>query len=304
MTGSQRGGHRTHPGPGGKHPRDKTWDERQSVDPQGAKLSKEKHDKLMSEGRCFICKEMGHMSRQCPKWMMVPSGSRDKPPGVPNYTVHIETNEISEQQLLDESTEVLTKIPLSMACFRYETPGSRGSRTVEILNDPMGNPLAQQAEEVLRRHMPYPRDDLRGEETLSDKRFHIYRISETHHVIMDRAAHLWEDVEIPTSLLLNLDFCVSDWYAKWYEPCRQNHEAMGDALGHHVAFLLNRERHFPGNHSANQFSCEHIETRGKVLYEIIDQELDMHLWTNEQFLCNEKLNITHWYARNLWKGYI
>jgi hypothetical protein len=50
---------------------------------------------------------------------------------------------------------------------------------------------------------------------------------------------------------------------------------MGDALGHHVAFLLNRERHFPGNHSANQFSCEHIETRGKVLYEIIDQELDI-----------------------------
>jgi hypothetical protein len=72
----------------------------------------------------------------------------------------------------------------------------------------------------LRRHTPYPRDDLRGEETLSDKRFHIYRISETHHVIMDRAAHLWEDVEIPTSLLLNPEFCVSDWYAKRCEPVR------------------------------------------------------------------------------------
>jgi hypothetical protein len=107
---------------------------------------------------------------------------------------------------------------------------------------------------------------------------------------------------------------VSDWYAKRCEPvqgipprlrrCRQNREAMGNALGHHVAFLLNRERRFPGNHSMNRFSCERIETGGEVLYEIIDQELDMHLWTNEQFLCNEKLNITHWYARNLRKGYI
>jgi hypothetical protein len=133
---------------------------------------------------------------------------------VPNYAVHIETDEISEWWLLYESTEMLTEIPLSMACFRYETPGSRGLRTVEILDDPIGNPLAWQAEEVLRRHMPYPRDDLQGEETLSDKRFHIYRISETHHVIMDCAAHLWKDIEIPTSLLLNLEFCVSNWYAK------------------------------------------------------------------------------------------
>ncbi|KAG2134339.1 hypothetical protein BD769DRAFT_1325388, partial [Suillus cothurnatus] len=140
-------------------------------------------------------------------------------------------------------------------------------------------------------------------------RFHIYRISETHHVIMDRAAYLWEDVEIPTSLLLNPEFCVSDWYAKRCEPVQgipplQNCEAMGNALGHHIAFLLNRERRFPGNHSTNRFSCAHIKTGGEVLYEIINQELDMHLWTNEQFLCNEKLNITHWYARNLRKGYI
>jgi hypothetical protein len=29
----------------------------------------------------------------------------------------------------------------------------------------------------------------------------------------------------------------------------------------------------------------------------------MHIWTNEHFLCNEKLNVTHWYARHLMKGY-
>ncbi|KAG1792611.1 uncharacterized protein HD556DRAFT_1239104, partial [Suillus plorans] len=54
------------------------------------KMSKEEHNKLMSEGRCFVCKETGHMSRQCPKKRTVLSTSRDRPPGVPSYAMHVD----------------------------------------------------------------------------------------------------------------------------------------------------------------------------------------------------------------------
>lgn len=188
--------------------------------------------------------------------MMIPSGNRDKLPGVPNYAVHIKVDEISEQQLLDDSTEVLTEIPLSMAIIRYVTPKKTVACTFEILNDLLGDPLARQTEELLRRHMLYPGDDLRREEAMSDDRFHVYRISETHYVIMDCATHLWKDQEIHTNLLINPAFHIVDWYAKWLEPpwgiptnlrqSMQNHISMGDALGQRVAFLLNYETRYLG----------------------------------------------------------
>ncbi|KAG1790266.1 uncharacterized protein HD556DRAFT_1242511, partial [Suillus plorans] len=63
---------------------------KRSERPKDEKMSREEHDRLVSEGRCFICKEAGHMSRQCPKRITVPSTHKDKPPGVPNYAMHIE----------------------------------------------------------------------------------------------------------------------------------------------------------------------------------------------------------------------
>ncbi|KIK40523.1 hypothetical protein CY34DRAFT_13650 [Suillus luteus UH-Slu-Lm8-n1] len=71
--GLHRGSRRGHTGQGGKPPKDRTQDDKRSSDTRGPKLSKEEHDKLMSEGQCFICKETGHMSRQCPKRTTVPS---------------------------------------------------------------------------------------------------------------------------------------------------------------------------------------------------------------------------------------
>ncbi|KAG2134340.1 hypothetical protein BD769DRAFT_1665391 [Suillus cothurnatus] len=122
MTGSQQGGCRTHPGPGGKHPRDRTRDEKRSVDPRGAKLSKEEHDKLMSEGHCFVCKETGHMSRQCPKRMMVPSGVTDSD-GVRQ-----------QRQLLTPIKVVLDQDRLKRSFVRLWTPtGSDQSRLLQDL---------------------------------------------------------------------------------------------------------------------------------------------------------------------------
>ncbi|KAG1871350.1 hypothetical protein DFJ58DRAFT_652577, partial [Suillus subalutaceus] len=78
----------------------------------------------------------------------------------------------------------------------------------------IGDPLAHQAEQLLRLHAPYPGDDLVDEETFSEERFLVYQTSDTHHLIMDRGSHLADDLEIPSHLLANPEFFVSDWYMK------------------------------------------------------------------------------------------
>jgi hypothetical protein len=52
-----------------------------------ADLSEKEMAQLRSEGRCFNCKDVGHLSRNCPKKNNVAGKGNNKPPGVPSYTV-------------------------------------------------------------------------------------------------------------------------------------------------------------------------------------------------------------------------
>ncbi|KAG2126511.1 hypothetical protein DEU56DRAFT_697882, partial [Suillus clintonianus] len=177
----------------------------------------------------------------------------------------------------------------------------------------MGDPLARRAEHLLRLHVPYPGDDLESENTFSEERFLVYRTSETHHVIMDRGSHLGDDLVILSNLLKNPRFCVSGWYAKrliiplnspsslkW----KTNHYSrMGNATSKRVSAVLNGETNYPGRTSANRFDCQRVKYADDVVYEIVDRELGFHVWTDEEFLDNEKLSISHWYAKRLLKAY-
>ncbi|KAG2157806.1 uncharacterized protein EDB93DRAFT_1101114 [Suillus bovinus] len=222
--------------------------------PKEDKMSREEHNKLMSEGRCFVCKETGHMSRQCPKRTNVPSGRRDKPPGVPNYAVHIDTQ--NDPRKLEDCTELISEIPLC------------------------GISLG---------------------------------VSDANHVIMDRGSHLEDDIEIPSTLLANPAFFVSDWYARrlsiglnipkslW--RCMQQRRQMGNAIRNCVLSLLNAEPRFPGEPGKDRFRVQRVQQEEGVVYEIFDRKLKFCVNASESFLRNEKLNMTHWYARSLLKGY-
>ncbi|KAG1894470.1 uncharacterized protein F5891DRAFT_961436, partial [Suillus fuscotomentosus] len=205
------------------------------------------------------------------------------------------------------------EIPLACALLEYEKPKKQVSRTWGITDESIGDPLARRAEAILRQNAPYPGDDLGKEETLSSERFLIYRTSETRHLIMDRASHLEDDIEIPLFLLNNPNFFISNWYMKrlawpldvprFMLRYMQQRTPMGDAIAERVASMLNTEVRLPGESSPDRFYCHRVGYENENVYEIFDQELNFYVCADDRFLSNEKLNVSHWYAKHLLKAY-
>jgi len=49
--------------------------------------------KQVAEGRCFVCNEAGHFSRNCPKANSM-KGKGGKPPGLSTFNAEIERSEL------------------------------------------------------------------------------------------------------------------------------------------------------------------------------------------------------------------
>ncbi|KAG1792610.1 uncharacterized protein HD556DRAFT_1203605, partial [Suillus plorans] len=177
----------------------------------------------------------------------------------------------------------------------------------------MGDPLANKAKRLLALHAPYPGDNLEREESFSGQRFVVYWTSATHHVIMDGARQLEEDLLIPSILLRNPKFLLGDWYTThqakqlgWpRSETRKGHnrEPMGDLIPRRVSEILNGERDLPGAKTLNRFKCEQVMFNDSVMYEVTDRNLIFRIWAAEADLANTKLNISLWYARHLEKAY-
>ncbi|KAI0070539.1 hypothetical protein K474DRAFT_1669982 [Panus rudis PR-1116 ss-1] len=68
------------------------------------KLSEKEKEELQAAGKCFICKEAGHMSRNCPKGSTVRSDKRGKPPGITSYNMEPTFNDAEDLRVLAESS--------------------------------------------------------------------------------------------------------------------------------------------------------------------------------------------------------
>ncbi|EGN94765.1 hypothetical protein SERLA73DRAFT_77506 [Serpula lacrymans var. lacrymans S7.3] len=80
------GGNRTHPQTKSR-PLEARREAREKKAPV---LSTEEREKHVAEGRCFICHELGHFSRNCPHRNAVSSQRKDRPPGIPNFAMGID----------------------------------------------------------------------------------------------------------------------------------------------------------------------------------------------------------------------
>ncbi|KAJ8473319.1 hypothetical protein ONZ51_g7961 [Trametes cubensis] len=68
------------------------------------KLSKTEQDELRAAGKCYNCREAGHLARNCPKLTTVKSKGPGKPPGLASYSLEVASARIDDLRSLAETT--------------------------------------------------------------------------------------------------------------------------------------------------------------------------------------------------------
>ncbi|KAL7284496.1 hypothetical protein ACG7TL_001787 [Trametes sanguinea] len=68
------------------------------------KLSDREKDELRAAGKCFVCRETGHMSRNCPRNNRIRSDNKGKPPGVSAYGVSLMAGDTEALRAVAESS--------------------------------------------------------------------------------------------------------------------------------------------------------------------------------------------------------
>ena len=71
-----------------------------------ADLSEQEMAQLRAEGKCFKCKEVGHLSRNCPQRTMMPGNGSNKPPGIPSFSMEMDVVENIDTRNILESMPV------------------------------------------------------------------------------------------------------------------------------------------------------------------------------------------------------
>ena len=71
---------------------------------------------LRAEGKCFLCKEPGHMSRNCPKKNLVTGSRINELPGVPSYSMEMSIIEDDE-----DSTDLGVLYSMPVGSISMET---------------------------------------------------------------------------------------------------------------------------------------------------------------------------------------
>lgn len=227
--------------------------------------------------------------------------------------MHVDYAKTEHLRALADSTEIIPEISVGSMSIHYETKANTIPATRQPMSSLLGDPLAEEAERLLSLHAPYPGDDLKKEESFSGQCFVIYRVSNTHHVIMDGARRQEEDMTIPSALLRNPRFPMGDWYTThlakrlgWSRSeTRQRHngEPMGDPTSRRVSEILNKERDIPNIESRTHFKCERVTFNDEAMFEIMDRDLIFRIWASQADLANAKLDVSRWYARRLEKAY-
>ncbi|KAG1883502.1 hypothetical protein F4604DRAFT_1544844, partial [Suillus subluteus] len=214
---------------------------------------------------------------------------------------------------LAESTEVVPEVTVGSMSLCYEEPTDLETISPVVADVPLGDPLAEQAQQLLAQQAPYPGDDLSNKSTFSGQRFVVYRTSDTHHVVMDGARRLEEDLLLDSTHLANPKFCVMDWYTthlanrftmhKSIVRLMHTKEPVGDTISDKIRDILNSEPNFPGIHSPRCFTCGWASFKDEVMFEVHDKDLNLRIWANDSYLSNPRLNITKWYEKRLRKAY-
>jgi hypothetical protein len=120
-------------------------------------LSEKEWAELAAENKCFTCKEVGHMSRNCPNRNSV-RGNSKKPPGMTNFNIEMVTKREDSDELMeihDEITMSAIGLPAENWCKVYPQWNQDHISACRQL----GDCYAMVVEALLTKEQPYPGDD-------------------------------------------------------------------------------------------------------------------------------------------------
>ena len=291
-------------------------------------LSEKEMAELRAAGKCFDCKEIGHLSRNCPHKNNM-KGSTSRPPGIPNYSIQMDL--VDDQ---DDDQEALESMPVGMitlkphADFAVENAENEKSDSDWRKELPMwrkpqwvarrqiGNSLALTAEYLLADGQPYPGDDLfhiDEEQCHPSFRFSVMALpglQSGSYQITDR--FLGFKIEISESLLKNTKFNLCHWYAKRRAQLLGLHDTfkssylspMGDSVCDVTEHLLRQgiNSYFPNadptTDSEDRFYVFQKDL-GSPIVVIIDEDLDLRFEIDRSILENPRFDLIKWYSIRL-----
>ena len=126
---------------------------RNSPRPAPAPMVLSKKEKSDLVGKCYLCKEPGHMARNCPQGNKIKS-STGKPPGTLNFNIEFDEVEVLDSLLLGMLEFEGLGAP-SNWCASYPDWDQLGART----RPEIGDCYAMMAEYILTTQQPYPGDE-------------------------------------------------------------------------------------------------------------------------------------------------
>ncbi|KAL1937481.1 hypothetical protein VTO73DRAFT_13133 [Trametes versicolor] len=75
-------------------------------------LSEQERAEMRAAGKCFVCRETGHLSRNCPRGSRVQSNSKGHAPGLTSFNVELDFTDAEQLRSLAESTQGMDSLEL------------------------------------------------------------------------------------------------------------------------------------------------------------------------------------------------
>ena len=191
-------------------------------------LSDKEKEELQAAGKCFVCKETGHMSHNCPKRNTVRSNNQ-RPPGALNFNIELEP--VHNQSDIDDPVKILESLPVGAINFVIQEQHNAVPILLYLLAEwhehypywgepniypcrSIGNCYAMRADAILTLEQPYPGDECYSTDFVRlELQFEVHEKPAAHkYLIYDRLMEF--QVFIKKSCLTNHWFNLAHWYAR------------------------------------------------------------------------------------------
>jgi hypothetical protein len=283
-------------------------------------LTEQEMAQLRAEGKCFLCKEPGHMSRNCPRKNTIKGNGNNKPPGLPSFSM--------EMSILEDDSEgnnTLESMPVGVVGIEsIDIPNDTSNESwrkwypiwqssLAHAKEEIGNCYEMTAEYLLTTFQPYPGDELISK---SRKRHPEDRFSVKQSVLNPEEFKILDKFNgakntLNKNRLADPKFNLAHWYARTRartmnvtKPSQKKYpqQLANPVVTVTTSLLKSGVQTFfpnaqPGSWTDDRFFV-YLKDYGSSTYIIVDDDLGIELEIELEILENPRFNLIDWYLEH------